>query len=1141
MNELQSQTSTTTPAPQTQRGLIFTRRFSTEGVSPYDELQWERRTASITDQKGNTIFEQKEVEVPVDWSMTATNIVASKYLHGKLGSPERETGVRELVARVAETIRDWGIKDDYFATREDAAIFHDELAHMLLTQKVAFNSPVWFNVGCDRLEPEAEGQNWHWDPSTGGVRYSATGYHNPQCSACFINSVEDSMAGIMELARTEALLFKFGSGTGTNFSSLRSSKESVSGGGTASGPLSFMRGFDAFAGVIKSGGKTRRAAKMAIMNAEHPDILDFIECKSKEEAKAHSLIKAGYDGSGPDSEAFSSIFFQNANNSVRVTDEFMRAYEEDGSYSTYTVKDHQPVDSYKARDIMRKIAEATWLCGDPGLQFDTTINKWHTSKNSGRINASNPCSEYMFLDNSACNLASFNLMKYVTPSGSFDIPAYRHSISVVITAMEILVDNSGYPTQSIARNSHDYRPLGLGYANLGALLMAFGLPYDSATGRDLAAVFTAILTGQAYLQSSIIAANCPAITPATTLAANAEHQGGACPGFYVNREPFLDVIRMHRAEVNNIGKSRQSGEPFAVPQLDALIDASREAWDMALVYGERYGYRNSQTTVLAPTGTIGFMMDCDTTGIEPDLALVKYKKLVGGGMIKIVNNTVPEALFKLGYSSEEVHAIVSYIDATGTIEGAPGIKPEHLSVFDCSFKPSKGTRSIHYMGHIKMMAATQPFLSGAISKTVNLPQDATVEDVAEAYAESWRQGIKAVAIYRDGSKGTQPLNVSMDEKREPSPQDAAATRVLAQLAAGQPAAAADLKALADKPAEKLEVTSKSVILAAASVQHMLDLIAKAAAVPTIQLSAAADSDSAKSEEQDLNAPPRAVRHRLQDERASITHKFGIAGHEGYLTVGLYPNGQPGEIFIKMAKEGSTISGLMDAFATSVSIALQHGVPLKTLCEKFAHTRFEPSGWTGNPQIGYAKSLMDYIFKWLNLRFLSGTQLSLFASLTPHAEQLPAPPTMIPENEAEEIAAIEKSKQAEQAAKQFNPSSASAAGSAISSQGVSGGGIAPAPQDANLSGMSFGSLVADAIASGQYGSLPGLTQEKIAASGVPPLQGLGLADRGIFHAADAMRDMYEMGDAPSCSTCGAIMVRNGSCYRCMSCGSTSGCS
>ncbi|MGD0547660.1 MAG: vitamin B12-dependent ribonucleotide reductase, partial [Terracidiphilus sp.] len=705
MNEIQLQSSAAAQASHTQRGLIFTRRFTTEGVSPYDELQWEQRTASITDQKGNLIFEQKNVEVPLDWSMTATNIVASKYLHGKLDSPERETGVRQLISRVAETIRDWGLKDGYFATTEDAVIFHDELAHMLLTQKAAFNSPVWFNVGCDRLEPDAEGQNWHWDPSTGGVRYTASGYHNPQCSACFINSVEDSMAGIMELARTEALLFKFGSGTGTNFSSLRSSKESVSGGGTASGPLSFMRGFDAFAGVIKSGGKTRRAAKMAILNVDHPDILDFIDCKSKEEKKAHDLIKCGYDGSGPDSEAFSSIFFQNANNSVRVSDEFMRAYESDGDFTTYTVKGHEPVATYKARKIMHKIAEATWLCGDPGMQFDTTVNKWHTSKNSGRINASNPCSEYMFLDNSACNLASFNLMKFVSPAGNFDIPAYRHAISVVITAMEILVDNSGYPTESISRNSHDYRPLGLGYANLGALLMAFGLPYDSAAGRDLAAAFTAILSGQAYLQSAILAANCPPIASATPLTAGVDLQGGACPGFYVNREPFLDVIRMHRAEVNNIGLSRQSGEPFNVPQLDALIGASRECWDMALVYGERYGFRNSQTTVLAPTGTIGFMMDCDTTGIEPDLALVKYKKLVGGGMIKIVNNTVPSALFKLGYSSEEVNAIVSYIDATGTIEGAPGIKPEHLSVFDCSFKPSKGTRSIHYMGHIKMMAA----------------------------------------------------------------------------------------------------------------------------------------------------------------------------------------------------------------------------------------------------------------------------------------------------------------------------------------------------------------------------------------------------------------------------------------------------
>jgi ribonucleoside-diphosphate reductase alpha chain len=1108
MNEAQLQTSTAAfqSTLRTQQGLTFTRRFSTEGVSPYDEMQWERRTASITDTKGNIIFEQKDVEVPADWSMTATNIVASKYLHGQMDTPERETGVRQLVTRVAETIRDWGLNGGYFATPADAEIFHDELAHLLLTQKAAFNSPVWFNVGCDRLEPEADGQNWHWDPVTGGVRYAATGYKNPQCSACFINAVEDSLDSILTLAKTEGMLFKWGSGTGTNLSSLRGSMELLSGGGQASGPLSFMRGFDAFAGVIKSGGKTRRAAKMVILNVDHPDIVEFIECKAKEEAKAFTLIRAGYDGSGPDSEAYSSIFFQNANNSVRVSDEFMRGYEADGDFTTYTVKGRHPVETYKARAIMQKIAESTWLCGDPGMQFDDTINKWHTSKNTARINASNPCSEYMFLDNSACNLASLNLMRFVTPAGAFDIAAYRHAISVLITAMEILVDNSGYPTEAIARNSHDYRPLGLGYANLGALLMSCGLPYDSAAGRDLAAAMTAIMCGQAYLQSAVIAAQCQPIASATPLTASVEHQGGACPGYYVNREPFLDVIRMHRAEVNNIGKARVAGEPFMVPQLEALLEASRECWDMALLYGERYGYRNSQVTVLAPTGTIGFMMDCDTTGIEPDLALVKYKKLVGGGMIKIVNNTVPAALFKLGYSNDEVDAIVSYIDATGTIEGAPGIKPEHLAVFDCSFKPAKGTRSIHYMGHIKMMAAAQPFLSGAISKTVNLPHEATVEEVAEAYAESWRQGIKAVAIYRDGSKGTQPLNTSVDTKREPSALDVAASRLLAQIAAAQPAAEADLKTLEAHPAEKLEVNAKQLLTAAQAFDKAIAEIARAAAVPVLTASPALDADETPKNEQDLNAPPRAVRHRLQAERASITHKFSIAGHEGYITVGLYPNGQPGEIFIRMAKEGSTVSGLMDAFATSVSLALQHGVPLKVLCEKFAHTRFEPSGWTGNEQIGYAKSLMDYIFRWLNLRFLSGEQLALFAGLGPKAPELPASPSLLPESDGEEeqspAAQQHLARLAEEVAKRL--SQVSGHGSAA------GGGIAPEaqPRQARPAG----------------------------GAQVPSLQ-----DRGLYHAADAMREMYDMGDAPSCNVCGAIMVRNGSCYRCMSCGSTSGCS
>ena len=1125
MNEAHIQT----PIPQTgtfpttarTQGLTFSRRFSKEGVSPYDEVAWERRTASITDTKGNSIFEQKDVEVPVDWSMTATNIVASKYLHGQIGTPERETGVRQLVARVAETVRDWGIAGGYFATVVDAGIFHDELAHLLLTQKAAFNSPVWFNVGCDRLEPDADGQNWHWDPVTGGVQYSATGYRNPQCSACFINAVDDSLDSILTLAKTEGMLFKWGSGTGTNLSSLRGSMELLSGGGSASGPLSFMRGFDAFAGVIKSGGKTRRAAKMVILNVDHPDIVDFIECKSKEEAKAFTLIKAGYDGSGPDSEAFSSIFFQNANNSVRVSDEFMRSYEADGEFTTYTVKGHQPVSTYRARGIMGKIAESTWLCGDPGMQFDDTINRWHTSKNTSRINASNPCSEYMFLDNSACNLASLNLMRFVTPAGTFDIAAYRHAISVLITAMEILVDNSGYPTEAIARNSHDYRPLGLGYANLGALLMSMGLPYDSEAGRDLAGSMTAMMTGQAYLQSAIIAAQCPPLTSATPLTASVEHQGGACPGYYVNREPFLDVIRMHRAEVNNIGKSQQSNEPFTVPQLDALIDASRECWDMALLYGERYGYRNSQTTVLAPTGTIGFMMDCDTTGIEPDLALVKYKKLVGGGMIKIVNNTVPSALFKLGYDNEEVNAIVSYIDATGTIEGAPGIKPEHLGVFDCSFKPAKGTRSIHYMGHIKMMAAAQPFLSGAISKTVNLPHEASVEDVAEAYAESWRQGIKAVAIYRDGSKGTQPLNVSMDVKKEPSALDAVGTRMLSNLAASQAAAEADVKLLEAHSADKVEVSAKQLLATVQAFQKALDELAAAAAVPVLQPTPAAHVPTEiPREEQDLNAPPRAIRHRLQEERASITHKFSIAGHEGYITVGLYPNGQPGEIFIRMAKEGSTVSGLMDAFATSVSLALQHGVQLKVLCEKFAHTRFEPSGWTGNEQIGYAKSLMDYIFRWLNLRFLSGQQLTLFAGLGQQAPQLTAPPSMIAESGLDEdepqTTQQHIARLAEEVAKRLNQ---------VTASGHSGGGIAPEPQ-----------AEAGAGAPRRIAEAQGHAAQAAGTAQVPSMQ-----DRGLYHAADAMRGMYDMGDAPSCGTCGAIMVRNGSCYRCMSCGSTSGCS
>jgi len=1091
---------TAPPYPSRAPGLTFDRHFTRAGVSPYDEIVWELRDAVIQDFKGKIIFEQKNVEVPADWSMTATNIVASKYLHGLNGTSERESGVRALITRVAESIRDWGIAGGYFATPQDAGTFYAELAHLLLNQKVAFNSPVWFNVGCDRLEPNSDAQNWHWNPTAAEVEFSVTGYRKPQCSACFINSVQDSLDSILTLAKTEGMLFKWGSGAGSNLSGIRGSMETLSGGGTASGPLSFMRGFDAFAGVIKSGGKTRRAAKMVILNVDHPDIEDFIQCKVKEEQKAWHLMQAGYDGSGPDSEAYSSIFFQNANNSVRVTDEFMRAVESDGSFSTRTVKERKPVKEYKARDLMHTLAEATWQCGDPGMQFDTTINRWHTSKNSGRINASNPCSEYMFLDDSACNLASFNLIKFLTPGGQFDIPSYRHAIEIVTTAMEIIVDAAGYPTEMIAKNSHDYRPLGLGYANLGALLMAFGLPYDSDAGRDFAATLTSILCGDAYWQSSRIAESCPALGAATPLTQQAHIAGGACPGFYVNREPFLDVVRMHRAEVNNIGKSKNSAEPFSVPQLDSLIEASRHAWDGALNHGERHGYRNSQVTVLAPTGTIGFMMDCDTTGIEPDLALVKYKKLVGGGMIKIVNNTVPSALIKLGYSESEMNAIVSYIDATGTIEGAPSIKPEHLAVFDCSFKPSKGTRSISYMGHIKMMGATQPFLSGAISKTVNLPQDCSVDDIAEAYMESWRQGLKAVAIYRDNSKGTQPLNVTA--QTDADKKGTRGTNAPAPVAAGS-----------------IEIEEAVAAAKAASRQQLTEVMEDATAAHNrvaaleAQLRQIAEAALQNSDSVDAKSPPRAVRHRLPAERASVTHKFGLSGHEGYITVGLYPNGQPGEIFIRMAKEGSTVSGLMDSFATAVSLALQHGVPLKVLCEKFAHTRFEPSGWTGNEQIGYAKSIMDYIFRWIQIRFLSGHQLDLFAGLTPQQSVPVAGTVNAPGN-------------------RILSSLNAAYESGTSTEG--GAPAAEAETPASLPGDSPDDFYTTTPP--QQGIAPDLAARSGLESSIPSME-----DRGLYHAADAMKSMYDMGDAPSCATCGAIMTRSGSCYRCMSCGSTSGCS
>jgi len=837
-------------------GLEFIRHYTDGKISPFDAVEWEQRTALIGNEKGQVIFRQENVEVPKSWSMTATNIVASKYFHGKPNTPQREGSVRQLIARVVDTIVRWGENGDYFDSDASRDAFRDELTHLLVEQKVAFNSPVWFNVG---VQPK------------------------PQCSACFINSVQDDMSSIMGLAKTEGMLFKWGSGTGTNFSSLRGSKETLSGGGIASGPVSFMKGFDAFAGVIKSGGKTRRAAKMVILNMDHPDIVEFIESKMKEERKAQVLIQQGYDPA-IDGEAYSSIFFQNANHSVRVTDEFMRAVEEDRDTWTKNVTDGAPCQQYKARDLLKLAADSAWHCGDPGMQYDSTVNRWHTCSNTARINASNPCSEYMFLDDTACNLASLNLMKFSGAGGVFDVDGFRHAVDVTITAQEILVDNASYPTPRIEKNSHEFRPLGLGYANLGALLMSQALPYDSVGGRDMCGVITALMTGEAYAQSARIA-----------------ERLGAFAGYEVNREPMLDVIRLHRDSLLPIKEENVQA---------SLRQAAQKSWDDALELGEKFGYRNSQVSVLAPTGTIGFMMDCDTTGIEPDLALVKHKKLVGGGVIKIVNNTVPEALQKLGYSTDETEAIVAHVDKTGSIEGAPGLKDEHLPVFDCSLAVIGG-RSIAWRGHVGMMAAAQPFLSGAISKTINMPEESTVEDIMNAYVDSWKKGLKAVAIYRDNSKGSQPLSASGAKKEESS----------------QPTA-------------------------------------------TVQPAA----QNLSPEQRELFT--QAHRRKLPDERKAITHKFWLNGHEGYITVGMYDDGTPGEVFIKMAKEGSTLSGVMDGFALTLSIGLQYGVPLRALVDKLMNTRFEPSGFTHTPDIRMASSVLDYIARWMGGKFISTDYLKL---------------------------------------------------------------------------------------------------------------------------------------------------------------------
>jgi len=868
-----------TESKQSSKGLTFLPVFSTPGVNPFDQIEWEKRKASITDDKGKVIFEQTNVEIPKSWSMLATNVVASKYFYGdpnKAG--EREFSIRQLVHRVSNTITKWGIKDGYFKNAADAQTFYNELTWLCVNQYGAFNSPVWFNCGLYQeygIGKESGVGNFFWDPATQSVKQASTQYEYPQCSACFIQAVDDTMESIMELARSEAMLFKFGSGTGTDLSTIRSTREVMSGGGRPSGPLSFLRVYDSIASVVKSGGKTRRAAKMNTLKDWHPDIKEFIEAKPNEEKKAWALIEQGYDGNF-NGEAYGSVCFQNENLSIRVTDKFLQAVVDDKDWQTHWVTNpSKPGPTYKARELMKWMADGTWLCGDPGLQYEDTIQRWHTCKKTAPINSSNPCSEYMFLDDTACNLASLNLMKFMKPDGTFDVERFKAAVRVYITAQEIIVDNASYPTTVIAKNSHIYRTLGLGYANLGGLLMSLGLPYDSEEGRSIAAALTAIMHCHAYQQSAEIAGHM-----------------GPFYDYERNKESMLEVIGMHRDAAHRIS-----------PLCPAYLrDAARQCADASLELGKQHGYRNAQVTVLAPTGTIGFMMDCDTTGVEPDIALVKYKLLAGGGMLKIVNRTVRPALERLGYKVEQITRIIQYIDEHDTIEGAPDLKDEHLEVFDCAFKPRNGVRYIPYTAHVRMMAAVQPFLSGAISKTVNMPNEATPEEISQTYLEGWRLGLKALAIYRDGCKRSQPVNTGKSE------------------------------------AKKTEAAPK------------------------------AEEDHHTSGN---GSKARPLRRRMPNTRHSLTHKFDIAGHEGYLTVGLYDDNSPGELFITMAKEGSTVGGLMDAFGTAISMCLQYGVPVKSLVEKFAHTRFEPSGFTKNPDIPIAKSLPDYIFRWFGQAFMDG--------------------------------------------------------------------------------------------------------------------------------------------------------------------------
>jgi ribonucleoside-diphosphate reductase alpha chain len=930
------------------QALSIRRVFTTVGTHPFETVEWERRDALIGHGE-HVAFEQKAVEFPKSWSQNATNIVAQKYFRGQIGSPQRESSVKQMIGRVADTITGWGRAGGYFANEDDATAFNHELTYILLHQMAAFNSPVWFNVGFEE---------------------------SPQCSACFILSVEDTMESILDWNTKEGMIFRGGSGSGINLSNIRGSMEPLAKGGTASGPVSFMRGADSWAGTIKSGGKTRRAAKMVVLNVDHPDIREFIRCKAEEEDKAEALRNAGFDMS-IDGDGFKSIQYQNANNSVRITDEFMHAVEQDLEWNLISRTTGEPVgEPVRARELMREIAEAAHRCADPGVQYDTTINQWHTCPASGRINASNPCSEYMHVDDSACNLASLNLMKFRRPDGSLDVASFEHAVDIMLLAQEIVVSPSSYPTDGIAANARAFRQLGLGYANLGAYLMSNGMPYDSDHGRGAAAAITALMTGRAYRRSAEVAGAL-----------------GPYDRYPENREPHNNVMRMHR------------DASYAIPDAacvdDELLAAARRSWDEAVELGDTLGYRNAQATVLAPTGTISFLMDCDTTGVEPDFSLVKFKELVGGGQMTIVNRTVPLALQTLGYDDPQIEQIEAHLAEHGTIVGAPGLRDEHLPVFDVAV----GERAISHMGHLKMMGAVQPFISGAISKTVNLPQEATVEDIADAYTQAWRHGIKALAIYRDGSKTAQALRTDAQQQ-----------------------APADIDSLVEK--------AVSAALA--------------------------------------EAGPR--RKRMPRERQSITHKFSIAGHEGYITAGMYEDGSVGEIFLTdIGKEGSTLRGMMNSFATAISISLQYGVPLETLVQKFSHMRFDPEGITGNPEIPFAKSMPDYIMRWLASRWLDvDTQ--------------------------EELGILTSEVRARKAAQDVAQS--------VSVSDTAG----PAPAEAKASNGPQGSAGESKAAASALTESPPILPAR--------LQGLDLG--------------------PACNQCGGMMQRTGSCYTCSSCGNNTGC-